>query len=66
MRRVQVLVFAKFMSDSVWYFWLPKYLYDVAALKKEGTRLEMTKSRNTVPIDIRRLCASRIAFEIKS
>ena len=32
MRRVQVLVFAKFMSDSAWYFylfWLPKYLYDV-------------------------------------
>src|SRR6202040_373784 len=31
MRRVQVLVFAKFMSDSAWYFllfWLPKYLYD--------------------------------------
>jgi len=31
-RRVQVLVFAKFMSDSAWYFylfWLPKYLYDV-------------------------------------
>ena len=29
---VQVLVFAKFMSDSAWYFllfWLPKYLYDV-------------------------------------
>ncbi len=32
MRRVQVLVFAKFISDSAWYFylfWLPKYLYDV-------------------------------------
>jgi len=32
MRRVQVLIFAKFMSDSAWYFylfWLPKYLYDV-------------------------------------
>jgi ACS family hexuronate transporter-like MFS transporter len=32
MRRVQVLVFAKFMSDSAWYFylfWLPKYLYDI-------------------------------------
>jgi ACS family hexuronate transporter-like MFS transporter len=32
MRRVQVLVFAKFMSDSAWYFylfWLPKYLNDV-------------------------------------
>jgi ACS family hexuronate transporter-like MFS transporter len=31
MRKVQVLVFAKFMSDSAWYFyllWLPKYLYD--------------------------------------
>src|SRR5260370_32210682 len=31
MRRVQVLVCAKFMSDSAWYFylfWLPKYLYD--------------------------------------
>jgi ACS family hexuronate transporter-like MFS transporter len=31
MRSVQVLVFAKFMSDSAWYFyllWLPKYLYD--------------------------------------
>ena len=31
MRRVQALVFAKFMSDSAWYFllfWLPKYLYD--------------------------------------
>lgn len=30
-RPVQVLVFAKFMSDSAWYFyllWLPKYLYD--------------------------------------
>jgi ACS family hexuronate transporter-like MFS transporter len=30
-RRVQTLVFAKFMSDSAWYFllfWLPKYLYD--------------------------------------
>jgi ACS family hexuronate transporter-like MFS transporter len=28
---VQSLVFAKFMSDSAWYFllfWLPKYLYD--------------------------------------
>ncbi len=32
MRMVRVLVFAKFMSDSAWYFylfWLPKYLYDV-------------------------------------
>jgi ACS family hexuronate transporter-like MFS transporter len=31
MRNVQALVFAKFMSDSAWYFllfWLPKYLYD--------------------------------------
>ena len=31
-RQVKVLVFAKFMSDSAWYFylfWLPKYLYDV-------------------------------------
>jgi len=30
-RTVQTLVFAKFMSDSAWYFllfWLPKYLYD--------------------------------------
>jgi ACS family hexuronate transporter-like MFS transporter len=30
-RIVQALVFAKFMSDSAWYFllfWLPKYLYD--------------------------------------
>jgi MFS transporter, ACS family, hexuronate transporter len=30
-RTVQWLVFAKFMSDSAWYFllfWLPKYLYD--------------------------------------
>jgi len=30
-RSLQVLVFAKFMSDSAWYFllfWLPKYLYD--------------------------------------
>jgi ACS family hexuronate transporter-like MFS transporter len=30
-RGVQVLVFAKFMSDSAWFFllfWLPKYLYD--------------------------------------
>ena len=30
-RTVLVLVFAKFMSDSAWYFllfWLPKYLYD--------------------------------------
>jgi ACS family hexuronate transporter-like MFS transporter len=30
-RNVQALVFAKFMSDSAWYFllfWLPKYLYD--------------------------------------
>ena len=28
---VQALIFAKFMSDSAWYFllfWLPKYLYD--------------------------------------
>jgi ACS family hexuronate transporter-like MFS transporter len=32
MRKVQALVFAKFMSDSAWFFllfWLPKYLYDV-------------------------------------
>ena len=31
MRKVQAIVFAKFMSDSAWYFllfWLPKYLYD--------------------------------------
>ncbi|HTB96290.1 MAG TPA: MFS transporter [Terracidiphilus sp.] len=31
LRSVQSLVFAKFMSDSAWYFllfWLPKYLYD--------------------------------------
>ncbi len=31
MRQVQMLVFAKFMSDSAWFFllfWLPKYLYD--------------------------------------
>ena len=31
LRNVQVFVFAKFMSDSAWYFllfWLPKYLYD--------------------------------------
>jgi|SRR6187402_621694 len=31
LRNVQTLVFAKFMSDSAWYFllfWLPKYLYD--------------------------------------
>src|SRR6185312_14597611 len=30
MRQVWVLVFAKFLSDSAWYFylfWLPKYLY---------------------------------------
>ncbi|HEY6182413.1 MAG TPA: MFS transporter [Terriglobales bacterium] len=30
-RQVQMLVFAKFMSDSAWFFllfWLPKYLYD--------------------------------------
>lgn len=30
-RSVKALVFAKFMSDSAWYFllfWLPKYLYD--------------------------------------
>src|SRR3954454_17135110 len=30
-RTVQMLVFAKFMSDSAWFFllfWLPKYLYD--------------------------------------
>jgi MFS transporter, ACS family, hexuronate transporter len=30
-RIVQVLIFAKFMSDSAWYFllfWLPKYLYE--------------------------------------
>ena len=32
MRKVQVLIFAKFMSDAAWYFylfWLPKYLYDM-------------------------------------
>ncbi|GAC1358884.1 MAG: MFS transporter [Acidobacteriaceae bacterium] len=32
LRSVQGIVFAKFMSDSAWYFylfWLPKYLYDV-------------------------------------
>jgi MFS transporter, ACS family, hexuronate transporter len=32
MGSVQAIVFAKFMSDSAWYFllfWLPKYLYDV-------------------------------------
>ena len=32
LRSVQSLVFAKFMSDSAWFFllfWLPKYLYDV-------------------------------------
>jgi len=32
MHKVRALVFAKFMSDSAWYFylfWLPKYLYDV-------------------------------------
>jgi ACS family hexuronate transporter-like MFS transporter len=32
MSSVQSIVFAKFMSDSAWYFllfWLPKYLYDV-------------------------------------
>ena len=32
MPRVRAIVFAKFMSDSAWYFylfWLPKYLYDV-------------------------------------
>jgi MFS transporter, ACS family, hexuronate transporter len=31
MKNVRVFVFAKFMSDSAWYFllfWLPKYLYD--------------------------------------
>ena len=31
LRSVQALVFAKFMSDSAWFFllfWLPKYLYD--------------------------------------
>lgn len=31
LRQVKVLVFAKFMSDAAWYFylfWLPKYLYD--------------------------------------
>lgn len=31
LRSVRALVFAKFMSDSAWYFmlfWLPKYLYD--------------------------------------
>jgi ACS family hexuronate transporter-like MFS transporter len=32
MASVRAVVFAKFMSDSAWYFllfWLPKYLYDV-------------------------------------
>jgi ACS family hexuronate transporter-like MFS transporter len=32
LRPVQGLVFAKFLTDSAWYFylfWLPKYLYDV-------------------------------------
>ena len=32
MNSVRAIVFAKFMSDSAWYFllfWLPKYLYDV-------------------------------------
>jgi MFS transporter, ACS family, hexuronate transporter len=32
LRSVQALIFAKFMSDSAWFFllfWLPKYLYDV-------------------------------------
>ena len=32
LRNVRAIVFAKFMSDSAWYFllfWLPKYLYDV-------------------------------------
>jgi ACS family hexuronate transporter-like MFS transporter len=32
LRNLQTLVFAKFMSDSAWFFllfWLPKYLYDV-------------------------------------
>jgi ACS family hexuronate transporter-like MFS transporter len=32
MTSVRAVVFAKFMSDSAWYFllfWLPKYLYDV-------------------------------------
>jgi MFS transporter, ACS family, hexuronate transporter len=32
MNSVRTIVFAKFMSDSAWYFllfWLPKYLYDV-------------------------------------
>lgn len=32
MNSVRAVVFAKFMSDSAWYFllfWLPKYLYDV-------------------------------------
>lgn len=31
LRNIQSFVFAKFMSDSAWYFllfWLPKYLYD--------------------------------------
>ncbi len=31
LHNVQAFVFAKFMSDSAWYFllfWLPKYLYD--------------------------------------
>jgi ACS family hexuronate transporter-like MFS transporter len=33
-RQVQMLVFAKFMSDAAWFFllfWLPKYLYDARA-----------------------------------
>ena len=35
MKNVRSLVFAKFMSDSAWYFylfWLPRYLYDVRGL----------------------------------
>jgi len=34
LRNVQSFVFAKFMSDSAWYFllfWLPKYLYEARA-----------------------------------
>jgi len=39
---VRAVVFAKFMSDSAWYFlllWLPKYLYDVRGfdVKHVGT-----------------------------
>ena len=35
LRQVQILVGAKFLTDSAWYFylfWLPKYLYDVRGL----------------------------------